>query len=196
MGVAAAWGVIEKWLGTNAPAIRKSLRPPTDTAKVGKLQKKLGLTLPADFVASVLIHDGQKSAAEHGLFPDPSGDASEASYILLPLTDIGSAWAMMKELHDIGEFEGRKPRGKARGVEYMWWSPKWVPIADNGGGDFFCLDLGPTKGGKVGQVILFGHEGTAQRRVAWSFAEWMDKLAKRYKAGKISFEEDDDLNDE
>jgi cell wall assembly regulator SMI1 len=195
MGVAAAWGVIEKWLETNVPAIRKSLRPPADDAKVGKLQKKLGLTLPADFVASVRRHDGQKPDTEFGLFRDPS-DASEASYILLPLAGIGAAWAMMKELHDIGEFEGRKPRGATRGVESTWWSPKWVPIADNGGGDFFCLDLGPAKGGQVGQVIMFGHEGTAQRRVAWSFAEWMDKLAKQYKAGKISFEEDDDLDDD
>lgn len=188
MDVATAWGVIEKWLGTNAPAIRKSLRPPANDAKVGKLQKKLGLTLPTDFVASVLVHDGQKFDSEHGLFPDPIGDET---YVLYPLADIGGAWATMKELHDIGQFKGRKPRGAARGIEYTWWSPKWVPIADNGGGDFFCLDLGPAKGGRVGQVIIFGHEGTALRRVAWSFAEWMDKLAKRYKAGKISFEDDD-----
>jgi len=73
---------------------------------------------------------------------------------------------------------------------------QWIPIANNGGGDYFCLDLVPAKGGVVGQVILFGHEGTDQRRVARSFGEWMSKLAGRFQAGKIAFDEDEGLVEE
>jgi cell wall assembly regulator SMI1 len=99
---------------------------------------------------------------------------------------------MMKELHDIGEFAGRKPK-PARGTQPVWWSPGWVPVADNGGGDYFCLDLAPGKGGVVGQVILFGHEGTDQRRVAKSLAAWLDKLARGFAAGKYVLDEDEGI---
>jgi len=193
MDVVAAWSGIEEWLAANAPAVRKSLRPPADNAKVEKLQKKLKLALPPDFLASVQLHDGQKSDAEHGLFPAPPDELGPVpSRRLLPLADIGREWAMMKELHDIGEFEGRKPKA-TRGIQNVWWSPGWVPIADNGGGDYFCLDLAPAAGGMVGQVIQFGHEGTDQRRAAKSLAEWLAKLARGFKAGKYVLDEGDGL---
>jgi cell wall assembly regulator SMI1 len=193
MELAVAWGVIETWLAAHAPAVRKSLRPPSDDVKVERLQKKLRLTLPADFVASVLIHDGQKSEAEHGLFPAPADVLPEPSYRLFTLTDVAREWAMMKELHDIGQFEGARKPKPARGIQNVVWSLGWVPIADNGAGDYFCLDLAPAKGGTVGQVILFGHENTDQRRVARSFAEWMGKLARRFQTGKIVLDEDEGL---
>ena len=196
MEVAEAWGVIEGWLAKHAPVVRKSLRPPADDAKVQKLQKKIGFTLPEDFVASVLIHDGQKAETEHGLFPAPGGDITEPSYNLFPLVGIATEWAMMKELLDTGNFEGARLPKAARGIQNVHWSEGWIPIADNGGGDYFCLDLAPAKGGVVGQVILFGHEGTDQRRVARSFGEWMGKLAGRFHAGKIAFDEDEGLVEE
>lgn len=193
MDVIDAWAIIEGWLTDHAPTIRKSLRPPADEAKIDKLQMKLQLTLPPDFIASVHVHDGQKSSAEHGLFPGPPDElGSVPSYCLLSLTEIAREWGMMKELHDAGEFEGRKPKA-ARGIEHVWWSPGWVPIADNGGGDYFCLDFAPGKGGAIGQVILFGHEGTDQRRVAKSLGEWLGKLASRFTAGKYVLDEEEGL---
>jgi cell wall assembly regulator SMI1 len=200
MEVATAWADIEEWLSTHAPKVKKSLRPPGDDAKLEKLQTKMKLILPSDFVASVRVHDGQSSDAE--LIPGPPDPLGSASYRLLPLTDIGREWVMMKELLDLGLFEGRKPRpvrGRkpkpVPGIQHVWWSTGWVPIADNGGGDYICLDLAPDKGGTVGQVILFGHEGTPQQRVARSFTEWLGNLARGFKAGKYVFDEDEGLID-
>jgi cell wall assembly regulator SMI1 len=193
MDVVAAWDIIEKWLSSHAPPIRKSLRPPADEAKVEKLQAKLGLALPADFVESVRVHDGQKSDAEFGLFPGPPDELGPVpSYRLMSLPEIGREWAMMKGLHAMGEFEGRKPKA-ARGIQNVWWNLGWVPIAANGGGDYFCLDLDPAKGGTTGQVILFGHEGTDQQRVAKSLAEWLGKLARAFESGKYTLDEEDGL---
>ena len=118
------------------------------------------------------------------------------AYNLFPLVGIATEWAMMKELLDTGNFEGARLPKAARGIQNVHWSEGWIPIADNGGGDYFCLDLAPAKGGVVGQVILFGHEGTDQRRVARSFGEWMSKLAGRFQAGKIAFDEDEGLVEE
>ncbi len=195
MTIAASWKTIEKWLSTNVPEVKKTLRKPANKELVAKVEKKLKVTLPADFVASALIHDGQNFDTGEGIFFDPTGDEFEASYLMIPLADIPNGWKIMNDLQDMGDFDGRE-REAVRGVEPLWWNRGWIPIADNEGGDFFCLDLAPAKGGRVGQVILFSHEGEPIRRVAWSFEEWMEKLAKRYKAGKIKFDSDDEEDDD
>jgi len=189
MDVVAAWGVIEEWLAADAPSIRKSLRPPGDDARVEKLQKKLKLPLPPDFIASVRVHDGQKSDAEHGPFPAPPDElGSVPSYRLLPLTDSGREWAMMKKLRDQGEFDGRQAK-PGRGVRRGWWDAGWVPIADDGGGDYFCLDLAPGKGGTAGQVIVFLHDMDERPLVAKSYAAWLGRLAKGLASGRYVLDE-------
>jgi cell wall assembly regulator SMI1 len=193
MAVSALWRRIETWLGENAPSVRKSLRPPAKDAAIDKLHARLGLMLPADFAESVRLHDGQKSDAEHGLFP-LSEDVLGAmpSFRLLTLTEIAREWAMMKGLHDGGEFTGRKSDPQ-RGIRADWWNPGWVPIADDGGGDYFCLDLAPGKGGTAGQVIVFFHDMHDRPLIARSYAAWLDKLAKGFAAGKYALDEDEGI---
>jgi cell wall assembly regulator SMI1 len=193
MAVNNAWERIEAWLAVHARVVRKSLRPSAREGELEKLQSKLGLGLPADFAESARRHDGQKSDAEHGLFP-LSDDALGAmpSCRLLRLTEIRDAWAMMKELHDIGEFAGRKSE-PARGVRHDWWHPGWVPIADNGGGDFLCLDLAPGKGGTAGQVIVFFHDLEDRPRLAKSVAAWLGALARGFESGKYVLDDEDGL---
>jgi cell wall assembly regulator SMI1 len=193
MGVSESWARIETWLAANAPSIRKSLRPAAKDAAVEKLQRKIGATLPTDFAESVRLHDGQKSDAEHGLFP-VADDVLGAmpSCRLLSLTEIAREWAMMKELHDGGEFADRKSE-PARGVRADWWNPGWVPIADNGGGDYFCVDLAPGKGGAIGQVIFFFHDMDDRPLIAKSYGVWLEKLAKGFPVGKYVLDEDEGI---
>jgi len=193
MTVSASWKRIERWLAASAPSIRKSLRPPATDAGVEKLKAKLGLKLPAHFIDSVLVHDGQKSDAEHGLFPGAEDDlGTTPSCRLLTLTEIGREWAMMKELHDMGEFAD-SPSEPARGIRDDWWNPGWIPIADNGGGDYYCIDLAPAKTGAVGQVILFFHEEGERPLVAKSYAAWLDQLAKGFESGKYTLDPDEGI---
>jgi cell wall assembly regulator SMI1 len=193
MAVNDAWVRIEAWLSAHAPAVRKSLRPAAREGAVEKLQAKLGMTLPAAFAESVGRHDGQKPDAEHGLFP-VADDVLGAlpSCRLLSLTEIGREWAMMKQLHDGGEFAARKSE-PARGVRDDWWNPSWVPIADNGGGDYFCLDLAPGKGGTAGQVIVFFHDMTDRPRMARSYAAWLEALARGFESGKYVLNEEEGI---
>jgi cell wall assembly regulator SMI1 len=193
MTVRQSWTRIEAWLKENAPPIRKSLRPPGKDGALEKLQRKLGLSLPADFVQSIQIHDGQKTDADAGLFPyadEVLGDTP--SFRMFALSEIGREWAMMKELHDLDEFLGRKSK-PGRGIRRDWWNPGWVPIADDGGGDYFCLDLAPGKGGTRGQVIVFCHDMDERRLMAKSFAAWLEKLAKGFTSGKYVLDEDEGI---
>ena len=193
MAVRESWASIEVWLGANAPAIRKSLRPSAKTGAIEKLQAKLGIALPADFAQSLQFHDGQKTDADNGLFPyadDVLG--AMPSFRLLTLTEIAREWAMMKELHDVGEFDGRKTR-PSRGISREWWNTGWVPIADNGGGDYFCLDTASEKAGSVGQVMVFLHDMEERPLIAKSYAAWLEKLAKGFASGRYVFDGDDGI---
>ncbi len=191
--VSESWEAIEQWLAANARSIGKSLRPAAPETAIDKLQSKLGLTLPATFIESLGIHDGQRSSAEHGLFPmNEPGLGPGPSCRLLPVTEIASEWAMMKELLDGGEFT----RGKTRpdkGICRDWWHAGWVPVAENGGGDYYCLDLAPAKGGVSGQVIVFFHDMSERPLIARSFGAWLAELAAGLEAGRVSFSEEDGL---
>ncbi len=193
MTVNESWDQIESWLAAHAPTVRESLRPPARAGTLDKLQAKLGLSLPADFANSARLHDGQKEDAEHGLFPiadDVLG--AMPSCRLLALTEIGREWKLMKELHDSGEFASRKSK-PVRGVRDDWWNPAWVPIADNGGGDYFCLDLAPARGGTAGQVIVFFHDMKDRPKIAKSYANWLEKLAKGFESGQYVLDEDEGI---
>ncbi len=193
MGVNDSWTRIEAWLAAHARMIRKSLRPPARAGALDKLQAGLGLTLPADFADSVGRHDGQKEDAEHGLLPAPEDELGPSpSFRLLSLAEIAREWAMMKGLQEGGEFAGQTPE-PARGVRDDWWNPAWVPIADNGGGDYVCLDLAPAKGGSAGQVIVFFHDMDERPKLARSYAAWLEKLAKGFESGRYVLDEDEGI---
>lgn len=131
--------------------------------------------------------------ADHGLFPyadDILGDMP--SFRLLSLTEIHREWKMMKELHDMGQFKDLKTE-PGQGVGNDWWNTSWVPLADNGGGDYFCLDLVPGERGAIGQVIVFFHDMNERPLIARSYAAWLEKLAKGFASGKYILDEDEGI---
>jgi cell wall assembly regulator SMI1 len=193
MPVSDSWTRIEAWLGAHARSIRKSLRPAAKDGALAKLQAGLDSTLPAGFAESVGIHDGQKEDAEHGLVPVSDELLGPLpSYRLLALAEIRREWAMMKELHANGEFAGRTPE-PTRGVRADWWNPNWVPLADNGGGDYVCLDPAPAAGGTTGQVIVFFHDMNDRPLLAKSYAAWLEALAAGLEAGDYVLDEDEGI---
>lgn len=74
--------------------------------------------------------------------------------------------------------EGIEPE---RGVRAKWFHDKWLPIADNGGGDLLCIDLDPAKGGTVGQIVEFRHEDSDRPRAANDLVEFLTHLEEEEK---------------
>jgi cell wall assembly regulator SMI1 len=68
-----------------------------------------------------------------------------------------------------------------------------VPIADNGGGDYFCLDLAPARGGTAGQIIIFFHDMKGRPRIARSYEAWLEELAKGFESGRYILDEDNGI---
>lgn len=193
MPVSDTWNRIEAWLAANASMIRKSFRPAAKASALKKLQTKIGLTLPTDFIESLARFEGQKEDAEHGLFPiaDKFLGAMPACQ-LFSIVEIDREWSMLKGLLDDGEFAGSQSRPQS-GVRDDWWNPGWVPIAGNGGGDSFCLDMAPDEGGSVGQVIYFFHDMKNRPLIAPSFSAWLEELAGGLESGRYVFDEDNGI---
>ena len=167
------WKRIEAWLEENAPETLADLRPGASDADVKKAEKALSVRLPEDVAASYAVHDGARGGSAPLL-----GD-----YTLLSLEAAVKEWKTLKKLARDGVFEFMHGKPAPR-VKPDWWNPRWIPVASNSSGDFFCVDLDPARPGKPGQVITFYHSDAARDLVAKDFKSWLSDFAKDLEAGK------------
>ncbi|SRR5258708_25640677 len=171
------WKRIESWLAANAPKILNDLLPGATDEQFRSAEKLLGVEFPDDVKTSYNIHNGQQ-----GLTAPLIGE-----WQLLSLKDIVSQWEIMKDLFDAGKFNNvtSTPIGP---IKTDWWNVKWIPVAYNGAGDLYCLDLDPALGGDVGQIISFWHMEDRRERLAKNFQEWLQGFADDLEDGKYKLE--------
>lgn len=174
----AIWERLEAALKAAAPEVKKSLRKGTTDAKLSKLGQQIGAELPADLRSTLLLHDGQKDDGD-GIIPEDFVEEWGGEFLLMPVAEIATAWAMWKELTDCGEFTGRVSN-PGKGALAVWWSPGWIPFATDGGGDYLCVDVTPAKGGTVGQVIHLKHDGGDRPVLSKSLAKYLLKLCRHW----------------
>ncbi|THG82314.1 molybdenum cofactor biosynthesis protein MoeA [Pseudomonas sp. A-1] len=155
------WERLEAWLKANNPALLADLNPPATDAEIRELEQKLGVTLPADFVACLKVHNGQRGEADW-LF-----DGLE----FMSSRKILRRWSIWLDLLESGDFSDCESRPSS-GVRDAWWSAKWIPFTYNGSGDHLCLDLDPAAGGKYGQIIEVWHDQPERTLQAPGFREW------------------------
>jgi cell wall assembly regulator SMI1 len=127
---------------------------------IAKLEKALGVKLPAEVRAFYLAHDG--GPPNTGVF---SGRA------LLSLKGILTYWKVWKKAFDDGEMdEDTEPD---EGIQQEWWVPQWIPVTSDFGGNHDMIDLAPDEGGKVGQIIAVWHDDTSRTIEGDSFLDWL-----------------------
>ena len=68
---------------------------------------------------------------------------SSYEWKLLSLAEIVMWWNEWMSLRDAGDAE---------------WNRFWIPLTYDGGGNHDCLDLDPTLGQAIGQIVLVDHE--------------------------------------
>lgn len=162
----ALWPAIVAHLKASRPAIVKTLQRGATEKQIESVQALSKYPLPVEFRKLWEINNGQRTTAE-GLF---SVDHFDDEYRLLSTTDIVREWKAWNELLSSGEFSQDSVTPDP-GVRAAWYNQNWIPIASNTGGDFFCLDLSPAKGGKRGQVISLKHDSPERTVVAKSVTE-------------------------
>jgi cell wall assembly regulator SMI1 len=178
--VADTWKRIELWLGDHAKSFAKSLSKGAAIDQLQKLETSIGAALPDVFKQSLAIHDGQKEGCD--FIPDDG----IGSFYFLQTKDIAREWKDWGAVLKSGDFKGLEAKPD-NGIVADWWNRGWIPFASNGGGDHLCIDLVPTKGGTVGQVILVRHDDPARQMKARSFNDWLRQLAETIENGGIDY---------
>ena len=183
--VAQSWKRIENWLKENDPVRAKSLNKPVPEKQLKDAEKKLGISLPADVRESLKIHNGQKGLESFFMSDDMLG----GSYYLLPIADVVREWKVWIDLVESGEFEGMESSGENGIKSGEWFRRRWIPVASNGGGDSYCIDLDADQGGKKGQVITMNHDTDTRELIASSWKALLSQYADDLTAGLIEFDE-------
>jgi ankyrin repeat protein/cell wall assembly regulator SMI1 len=144
---------------------------------IDELGFRLGVELPDELRELFRLCDGQEREGD-ALVPDPEGD-EDVGYALLSVENVYHDWKVLTDLLEREGADDETSRLRAEeGLRNIWWSPRWVPLASNGGGDFLFVDLDPDEGGQTGQVALRSHEEGPLRVLSPSITEWLGDLAE------------------
>ncbi|MGD8627272.1 MAG: SMI1/KNR4 family protein [Anaerolineae bacterium] len=188
--VVESWNRIAAWLGAHAPEMLELLQSPVSQEQLDAAAAEMGLVFPNDFVAFYQIVDGYDPDDDpSSIFPSWD-EWDDVAFGPLALEAIVQEWKMLKELLDGGDFAGLAP-DSAQGVANDWWHPGWIPFADNGGGDYVCIDMAPAEGGRAGQVISHSHESGEHRVLATSLADYLNDLADALEDNTLEYSEED-----
>ena len=130
------------------------------------------------------IHNGQ-SSYDYGVL-----DGRE----FLSIERIKAEWSVWKELLDDGTFQDDDGQDQVSnpepGIRNVWWSPQWIPLTYDGGGNHDCLDLNPTESGMNGQIITMWHDDDERKIVAPGIRAWFQQYADGLESGRFIFSEE------
>jgi cell wall assembly regulator SMI1 len=188
------WQRLREYLQREAPTVLASLNPPASEREIVAAQAALGMELPADLRASLLVHNGQH--VEIPLIPQEHGRRGEMMATwgeLLPLEKI--ICTSVREMGFIAdmaadpvswhfEFHGPVRRDRA-------W--KWIDVVDPGTGHRIAVDLNPAPSGAAGQVISVLGRPEAIWVLAPSYRVWFEQLVERFESGRYRFAEHNGL---
>jgi cell wall assembly regulator SMI1 len=91
--ISRTWERFERWLHAHAPHIAAGLGAPATSERIAAVERELERSLPADWRASLLIHDGE--ATDVG---------SIAGLRLNSIDELMADWRAMAGLHEEGAF--------------------------------------------------------------------------------------------
>jgi cell wall assembly regulator SMI1 len=118
-------------------------------SSIVRFEQKLGEALPGDYRTFLLNLDCRLCL--------------EANYICLSLKDVVRVWngrnkLLSQGIFDDGRLESAIQQGSFRNnkINRVWWSPKWMPFAEDSCGNLLCIDLQPGPRGKKNQIVSIG----------------------------------------
>ncbi|MEV4418236.1 ankyrin repeat domain-containing protein [Catellatospora sp. NPDC049609] len=176
-------GIVDKivaWFATNAPpaaARLEAARGGANSTEIASVEATIGVRLPAEFRAYLRLFGGVD-----GL--------DIAEYDGLSMRGALRTWQGLEELRTEGTFAAWAPRAVEADngyVRFTWWHPGWLPFAQDGGGNLFCIDLDPAESGAFGQVISWEIHAGPAGPVLPSIEDYLRRYLDRLRAGEYHF---------
>ena len=188
--IAELWARLETWANANAPKMLEDLNPGATDEQIAELEHALGRTLPASFVESLKIHNGESNGwpckvfADMGAYHPCDAIVENRSMYLQVVEQVGVEFTDEERNEQIRD----DIIGVEGPVEPVLFSPDWVPIMNCNGDVFWALDFAPADGGLEGQVIEVDHEGCSWTVAASSFDEFLAAYVTALEAGEFELD--------
>jgi cell wall assembly regulator SMI1 len=174
--------ILAQWIEQQDPNRRRPLNEPASADEIAATERRLGLKLPAAVRNLYCLANGQPSDAV----------SLEGSFVLLSLDGIVEAAAFLNDEFPDGVNVHASDDASVDadpGIRASWWSRSWVPIMENGGGDYLFVDLDPAKAGNQGQIITYFHDEMFRSLVAPGLDAMLEDLAARLASGRCRIED-------
>ena len=168
-----AWDRIEAWYKTTFPDWTPNAG--ASEADIAALEKDMGITFPEELRVSLKRHNG----IEDGKWPRGG---------LLNLAEIREEWNTWTDMarNDELDDDGVETDGT---FQQKWWCESWIPIDQDGGGNFHMIDLLPGTKGRKGQVLYFYHETGPEKSKYPDYIGYLETVADGFEKGKYTIEE-------
>jgi cell wall assembly regulator SMI1 len=164
--VERAWHRIEDWLSRFAPRFRAELNPPATAAEIDAVATALGVALPADLRIWWGLSNGVRQGIglpSASLIPDfsspyPTCIALKRWRMHLEVQQESYPPGPREEMARFVAGQNTQPAGTLQ--PQLYWLPRWLPIAGDGGGGGVFIDL--REGPLHGCLVEFSrdHHGT------------------------------------
>lgn len=189
------WHTIRSQVATISPRHAENLAGPASDQDLLDLQHHLPMSLPAAFLESLHIHNGE--AGHGGVFLD---------FQLMSCQEIleWHRWEQEPHVRCVVPDEWLEDNPE-EWVKFGWTpekrvkpkscNPLWVPFAHSNGDMFLYLDFDPPSTGISGQVILVWPECGVHAVVAENYMTLLSTYAKHLKAGQVVLGEHGSLED-
>ncbi len=165
------WHRLEAWLAKEYPEMLADLNPGCAQEQLSNVEQEIGVRLPESVKNFYLIHDGQKSEHDKGIFYDVA---------FLPLARLIADWRMWSEIIDSYDEETMRTDFDEFNISLMpdkvrekYANKRWIPFAVIWDSNYLGLDFDPEVNGKAGQVINFGREEEQKSVIADSFESFI-----------------------
>ena len=159
MSVEANWRRLHNWCLREAPGTAAAIDAPADGALLDEVETATGRQWSAELRAWFGLHNGsQEGKPVAQVLP---------SYQPLPLERVAAGWTMMTNIWAdmTAELGGEALLDEPAGTVAFTYLPAFIPIAENGQGDYLVVD---TRLGDAGGCVReFAKEDADQGRMNW-----------------------------
>lgn len=141
------------------PDYYAQLKPPLSSADIAALETKYSVQLPDDLKELYRWKNGQKSSCYKSF-------VNNATFLSLD-----DALSTARDLTGMigSDFETEN-----------WWHMDWIPLFQNGGGDYICYDKTGVFTGQAGQLLEFWHADSDRNVIAGSLSAFLEGLVQYY----------------
>jgi cell wall assembly regulator SMI1 len=173
--ISLLWQRIEHWLSIYVPEIIVELRPGASEEELAQAETTLDVALPEEMKTLYRLHNGSERAR--------MGNTHPLFLALFSLDWIVDIWNEHKKNIQQGFWDEEESVEVSGPIQGVFWHSKWIPLAADDTGGYWCVDLDPPAGGTVGQIIGWDHEGGPYGPLFANLDDWLSTAAGTLEAG-------------